>query len=140
MPTRHVSFRLHSETFERLEELSRTTGRKKSELLNALVDEGLRMESHPGIVFATGPAGRRPRLIDGPDVWEVVRVVKNVEAKGDAAIPKAAAWMDLRADQVETAVEYYADHRTEIDAWIARVDREAQQSLDAWERRREAIA
>ncbi len=140
MPTRHVSFRLAVDTLSRLEDLSRSTGRKKPELLNTLVDEGLRMESHPSIVFAPGPAGRRPKLIGGPDVWEVIRVVKNVDASGDAAVAQAAEWTDLRPDQVEAAVAYYADHPAEIDAWIAQVDEAGEQGREAWERGREAIA
>ena len=36
------------------------------------IDEGLRMEAHPGIVFRNGPSGRRAGLAAGPDVWEVV--------------------------------------------------------------------
>ena len=140
MAKRHVSFRIDTETLARLEELSHTSGRKKPELLNTLVEEGLRMERHPGIVFRPGPAGRRPSLLDGPDIWEVVRAVKNVDAKGDAAVAKAAGWLGLRVDQVDRAVSYYAEHRAEVDAWIARVDDEAEQSRSAWERRREALA
>lgn len=33
-----------------------------------LLEEGLRMLDHPGIVFRDGPAGRRAGLIAGPDV------------------------------------------------------------------------
>ena len=33
------------------------------------IDEGLRMEAHPGIVFRNGPSGRRAGLAAGPDVW-----------------------------------------------------------------------
>jgi len=140
MAKRHVSFRIEAETLSRLEELSRTTGRKKPELLNTLVDEGLRMERHPAIVFLPGPAGRRPSLVDGPDVWEVIRAVKNVDATGDEAVAKAADWMGLRVDQVERAVAYYAEYRADVDTWIARVDADAEDSRSAWERRREALA
>lgn len=140
MSTQHVSFRLKAGALADLEELSRRSGRKRSELLNTLVEEGLRMERHPGIVFRPGPAGRRPGLIAGPDVWEVIRVVQNVAAGGEAAVAKAAAWIDLRVDQVELAVAYHADHRDEIDAWIARIDEEAEQAYAAWERRREVLA
>lgn len=140
MSTRHVSFRIDADTFAELEELSGRSGRKRSELLNTLVEEGLRMERHPGIVFRPGPAGRRPGLIAGPDVWEVISLVKNVPAGGDEAVAQAAAWIDLRVDQVEAAVGYYADHRDEIDAWIARNDEEAELAYAAWERRREALA
>ena len=79
------------------------------------------MDRHPGIVFRPGPAGRRPGLAGGPDVWEVVRVVRNVEACGDRAIAEAASWLGLAAARVRIAVEYYADYPAEIDAWLAKV-------------------
>ena len=37
-----------------------------------LVDEGLRMHEHPGVMFREGPSGRRACLVGGPDVWEVI--------------------------------------------------------------------
>jgi hypothetical protein len=94
-------------------------------LINRDGDEGLRMEGHPGIYFRSGPAGRRPALVDGPDVWEVIRVVRNVEATGGRAVKEAAQWLGLGRDRVEAALSYYAEHGPEIDDWIARVDEEA---------------
>jgi hypothetical protein len=44
------------------------------------VDEGLRMDEHPGILFREGPAGRRATVVGGPDVWEIVRDVKAARA------------------------------------------------------------
>lgn len=89
------------------------------------IEEGLRMDRHPGIVFRPGPAGRRPGLVGGPDVWEVVRVVRNVETRGERAIAEAASWLGLSDAQIRIAVEYYADYPAEIDAWLARVDAQA---------------
>src|SRR6202043_4196591 len=45
---------------------------------NRLVDEALRMHEHPLIAFKDGPAGRRARLVGGPDVWEVIGAVRSV--------------------------------------------------------------
>jgi hypothetical protein len=140
VPTRHVSFRIASDTYERLEQRTRRVQRTRAELLNAYVDEGLRMDGHPGIVFRSGPAGRRPALIGGPDVWEVIRVVHNVEAHGEAAIGEAADWLGLRVDQVAAAVGYYAEYGEEIDDWIARNDEEAERAQRTWERRQQALA
>lgn len=93
------------------------------------------MDRHPGIVFRPGPAGRRPALAGGPDVWEVVRVVWNMETRGDRAISEAASWLSLSATQVRIAMEYYADHPAEIDAWLAEVDAQAVEA-EEWFRRR----
>ena len=89
------------------------------------------MDRHPGIVFRPGPAGRRPALAGGPDLWEVIRVVRNVEARGDKAIAEAASWLGLSAAQVRIAVDYYADYPAEIDAWLAKVDAQAIEAEDA---------
>lgn len=41
-------------------------------MANVFVDEALRSEEHPGIIFRAGPTGRRAGLAGGPDVWEVI--------------------------------------------------------------------
>lgn len=38
------------------------------------------MDTHPGVLFREGPAGRRAVLSGGPDVWEVVRAIKSARA------------------------------------------------------------
>ena len=55
-------------------------GLSLSAAANMLVDEGLRMMEHPGVLFRPGPTGRRAGLAAGPDVWEVVRAVKSARA------------------------------------------------------------
>ena len=55
------------------------------------------MEHHPGVVFRSGPAGRRPGLAGGPDVWEVVRVLLGVKTDGETAIKQAAERTGLHA-------------------------------------------
>ena len=60
----------------RLEKLSKREGQPRSRVAEQLIDEGIRMREFPGIVFRSGPTGRRAALADGPDVWEVVRGLK----------------------------------------------------------------
>lgn len=140
MATRHVSLRMDAEVFERLERRLRHLGGRRPELITRFVDEGLRMDEHPGIVFRPGPAGRRAALVAGPDVWEVIRVIRNVDATGTEAVDAAARWLGLRRDQVETAVRYYSDYAAEIDEWITRLDEQAAHVEDAWARRRRTLA
>jgi GNAT superfamily N-acetyltransferase len=90
------------------------------------------MPVHSGIHFRSGPAGRRPALVDGPDVWEVIRVVRNVEATGERAVEEAAQWLGLGRDRVEAALRYYAEYGPEIDDWIARVDEAANRAHLTW--------
>jgi len=95
-----------------------------SSVANRLVDEGLRMSEHPGVVFRDGPTGRRAGLVAGPDVWEVVRAVRSARvAEPDLAEEPLLA---LVADNagiplrlIRAAVRYWAAYPGEIDAEIA---------------------
>ena len=49
---------------ERLERHSQEARTNKSRLAERYVDEGTRMDEHPGIVFRDGPSGRRAALVD----------------------------------------------------------------------------
>jgi len=55
-------------------------GMSLSSAANRLVDEALRMADHPGVIFRSGPTGRRAALAGGPDVWEVIRAIKSAHA------------------------------------------------------------
>ena len=82
MPTKRLSLQIDSATLEQLESRSARTGEPVSDLARRHIEEGVRMEARPGINFRDGPAGRRPALEQGPDVWEVARVVRAVQARG----------------------------------------------------------
>ncbi|MDA0269562.1 MAG: ribbon-helix-helix protein, CopG family [Chloroflexi bacterium] len=133
MPARHLSIRMDEDALDRLDAESRRTGRTRSDIAKTLLDEGLRMERHPGIVFCTGPAGRRPALAVGPDVWEVARVVRDLRG-GPGVIEQAAELTGLPARDIEVVIRYYAEHAAEIDAWIDRVDAEAAEAEQRWQR------
>ncbi len=140
MPSRHLSLRLPSETIDRLDRQSRLTGQNRSEVAKTLLEEGLRMEAHPGIVFRPGPAGRRPGLSDGPDVWEVARVLREVLTDEPDPVAATAELTELRPDQIRTVLGYYAEYRTEIDDWIQRVDDYADAAEAAWRREQALLA
>jgi hypothetical protein len=55
-------------------------GATPSGLVQRLVDEGLRMAEHPGVVFKDGPGGRRPALKVGPDIWELIKFLREIDA------------------------------------------------------------
>ena len=48
-------------------------GASITQLVSSLLDEGLKTRRFPGVVYRSGPVGRRAALVGGPDVWEVVR-------------------------------------------------------------------
>jgi hypothetical protein len=94
----------------------------------------------PGIVFRDGPAGRRPGLAAGPDVWEAIGVLKGARKRGEAAILYTADYLNLTPTQVRSAVSYYATYPAEIDGWIARNDEEAEAAEAVWRREQAALA
>lgn len=140
MTYKPFSIRMAPETHRLLEDRSRRHRQPKARLAERLIEEGLRMELHPGVVFRDGPAGRRAGLVCGPDVWEVIETLMDTGLTDAAAVAQTAEWGGLDPSQVRTAISYYGEHREEIDDWIAANRAEAQRARAAWERGRSALA
>jgi uncharacterized protein (DUF433 family) len=134
------SIRMSGRTLARLDAGARRRGEARARTAERLIDEGLRMEDHPGIVFRDGPAGRRAALAAGPDVWEVMETLRGTGLAGEQAIAAAAKWGNLTPAQVRAALRYYAEFRDEIDDWIEFNRQEAERQRTAWERARDALA
>lgn len=134
------SIRMSPQTLARLDIGARRRGEPKARTAARLIDEGLRMEDHPGILFRDGPAGRRAAIAGGPDVWEVIETLKDTGLKGEQAIAATAEWGVLTHAQVHAAVRYYADFRDEVDARIVHNSEEADRQRAAWVREQEALA
>jgi len=128
------TLRMKAETREALERQAEKTRTPKTALAERYVQEGLRMDAHPGIVFRDGPAGRRAGLAAGPDVWEMIMVF----LAEDRSVEGTADNLKLPTRLVRAAVGYYADYTEEIDAWIDSNDRAAEEAEAAW-RRRQAL-
>ena len=111
---------------------------------NRLVDEALRMHEHPLIVFRDGPAGRRARLVGGPDVWEVIGAVRSVRAAdagqaGDDVLELVVQTAGVPLPLVRAAVGYWGDYPEEVDAFLDRARAEGEQARLRWERERELL-
>jgi len=134
------SIRMSPRTLARLEVGARRRGEAKSRTAERLIDEGLRMEDHPGIVFRDGPTGRRAGLAGGPDVWQVVQTFQEFGSDGERAIAGAAEWGSLSHAQVNVALRYYGDFPGEIDERIAFNDEETARQYAAWKRTQQVFA
>ncbi len=132
MARKHLSVRLDQAVLDRLDAESQRVGVSRSQLATTLLDEGLRMQRHPGIVFRPGPTGRRPALIDGPDLWEVVSVFRNLGDAGEQRVKRTAEIGNLESTQVRTALRYYAEFQAEVDSWIERVEKESASAEEEW--------
>ncbi len=111
----HRSYRLPATTVERLGERARSHAIAETSLVERYLEEGLRQDAHPGIVFIDGLSGRRPRLAGTRlDVWMVIETFLD-EGR---SIQAAADYLNIAPALVRSAVGYYADHQAEIDDWI----------------------
>jgi hypothetical protein len=125
--------------------VARHPGWSGSSLANRFVDEALRMEEHPGVVFRGGASGRRAVLVGGPDVRAIVRAVKSVrEAESDlipgAVLALVATNTGVSVRLIETAVRYWSAHPDEIDSWIADIETVELEHYTAWARQEELLA
>jgi hypothetical protein len=118
------SARLRPQVLDRLREESRRAGVSSSRLAERLIDEGLRTEEFHGIVFRSGPAGRRAGLASGPDVWEVVGDWQRARRAGRDPVETLLHSTPLREDQIALALAYYRAYAEEIDDRIS-ADEEA---------------
>ena len=136
-----LSIRFDARLLERLRRRTQSTpGATPSGLAQRLVDEGLRMADHPGIVFKDGPSGRRAALAFGPDVWEVVKVLRELDERGEPAVAATAELLALPQAKVRVAMHYYAGYPEEIDAEIAEADRISTEAERAWHIERRLLA
>jgi hypothetical protein len=106
-----LTFRTRAEVLDRLQRRANQVHMPKTVLAERYVQEGLEMDQFPGIVFRSGPAGRRPGLVGGPDVWEVIEVLRSESND----LLRAAQNLGLGVGLVEAAVRFYAAHQVEID-------------------------
>jgi hypothetical protein len=117
-----------------------TPGSTTSALAQRLIDEGLRMADHPGVIFKDGPSGRRAALGYGPDIWEIVKFLGEIDERGPAALDAAAEGFAIDSSRVATAVSYYSSYPDEIDAEINEADEASERAEEAWRVQRRLIA
>ncbi|MDP1878593.1 MAG: hypothetical protein Q8M17_13675 [Actinomycetota bacterium] len=139
------SIRFEDTTLERLTAYAaRHAGLSGASAAALLVEEGLRMDEHPAVVFRDGPGGRRAVLIGGPDVWEVIRSLRDARA----AEPKMPAngLVGLVQENsgvsealIRAALDYYGSYPAEVDAAIMDADRTEECLRVARERARDFL-
>src|SRR5579862_4976853 len=115
-------------------------GASAAGLAQRLIDEGLRMADHPGVIFKDGPSGRRAALAYGPDIWEVIKFLREVDERGPAALDAAADVFAVDPTRIATAVSYYGDYSDEIDAEIDAADEASARAEEAWRIQQQLIA
>ena len=125
--------------YERLKRGAAERAESLSSAGERLIDEGLRMDAHPGIVFRDGPTGRRAALGTGLDVWQVVPLLQGLSGSLEERIAEAAEQLCLTERQVRAVSRYYAEFTDEIDAEIAHNLEVSDRELAAWETARKLL-
>jgi len=116
-PRQHRSFRFSEATLSRLEARAHEIRETRTGLAERYVEEGLRMDEHPGIGFADGPAGRRAVVLGtGLDVWELVATIR----QPGGSVEAASRYLELPVSAVRAAVRYCAAFPAEIDDLLER--------------------
>lgn len=135
-----TSFRLSVAAKRRLSKRAELEGVSATALLERLITEGVDELDHPGIVFR-GPAhDRRAALAAGPDVWEVIARLQELEGSEEERIAVLSEESDLHPRLVRIAVEYAVEHPDEIRRRIDRNRELAERSRRAAEERGALIA
>jgi hypothetical protein len=109
-----TSFRISDSARTRLASCASREGMTATALLDQLIIEGIDQLAYPGIVFR-GPAhDRRAALAAGPDVWEVISRLQELEGSEEQRISLLAAESDLHPRLIRVALDYAAEHSGEI--------------------------
>jgi hypothetical protein len=130
-----LSIRLPGQTVGRLGDRAGRLRMAPRTLAQRYVEEGLRMDDHPLVRYVDGPAGRRARLIGGPDVWEVIAVARD----NDGDLNETASYLELPLGLVQAAAAYYGAYQQEVDERIERNRREADEAHAAFLAARKAL-
>jgi hypothetical protein len=127
--TKSFSARFSAEIVDMLDARSEHLGQSKARVAERLIEEGLRTEELPGIVFRSGPTGRRAGVAGGPDVWEIARDLKLAAGEGASdPIGAVARASGLDPSMVALAASYYAAYPDDIEERI-RMNEQAAERL-----------
>lgn len=132
----HFSVRLRPSTIRKLAGHADRRNVSRTAIAEQYLEESIRMADHPGIVFRDGAAGRRPALMGHR--LDVARVVQTVREEGGDA-ERAADYFGVQPALVRAAIGYYAEYRDEVDRWIERGQRLADEAEAAWRSEQAAI-
>jgi hypothetical protein len=115
-----TSFRISEIARARLAAHAAQEGTSATALLDQLIVEGVEQRDYPGIVFR-GPAhDRRAALAGGPDVWEVVARLQELDGAEEERIRVLTQESDLHPRLIRLALDYAADHSDDV---LARIER-----------------
>jgi hypothetical protein len=136
--TASTSFRISDTARTRLASRAAREGSSATALLDQLIVEGIDQRDYPGIVFRGSAHDRRAALAAGPDVWEIIGRLQELDGTEEQRISLLGAESELHPRLIRIALDYAAEHTDEIRGRIDRNRGAAEQSRRA-SREREAL-
>jgi uncharacterized protein (DUF433 family) len=135
--SRPRSFRFPDTLLAALQERARERGESANAVAERYLEEGLRRDDHPLIMFREAAAGRRAALVGTRlDVSQVIDTLR----ESDNSIGATAEHLDIFDPHVRAAVRYYAEFRDEVDEWRERMRALAAREEEAWRREQAILA
>lgn len=111
---RSTSFRISDAAKDLLASRAERESISATALVDRLIVEGVEQLDYPGIIFR-GPAhDRRAALTAGPDVWEIVSRLQELDGTEEQRIATLAAETELHPRAIRIALDYAADHSDQI--------------------------
>jgi hypothetical protein len=135
-----TSFRITEAAKRLLASRAAQEGVSATALIDRLIIEGVDQLNCPGIVFRGPPHDRRAALAAGPDVWEIISRLQELDGSEEQRIATLSAESDLHPRLVRIALDYAADHPDDIRDRIERNRDLAERSRRASEQREALLA
>lgn len=135
-----TSFRISDIAKTQLTSRAAREGMTATALLDQLIVEGIDQLDYPGIIFR-GPAhDRRAALAAGPDVWEVIARLQELDGTEEQRISLLSTESDLHPRLIRIAVDYAAEHPDEVRERIDRNRAMTQRSRKTSQQREALLA
>lgn len=135
-----TSFRISDEARSRLAARAASDGITATALLDRLIMEGIDQLDHPGVVFRGPTHDRRAALAAGPDIWEVVARLRELDGSEEKRISLLSKESDLHPRLIRVALDYAAEHPDDVTARIDRNLAMAERSRAMAQQRRALLA
>ncbi len=133
-----TSFRISETAKRQLTSRAAREGTSATALLERLIIEGVEQLDFPGVIFRGPPHDRRAALAAGPDIWEVVGRLQELDGSVEQRISTLSAESDLPPRLIRIALDYAAAHADQIQGHIEQNRAMVLQSIET-SRQREAL-
>ena len=135
-----TSFRISDAAKSRLSSRAAHEGVTATALLDQLIVEGIDQLDYPGVIFR-GPAhDRRAALAAGPDVWEIIARLQDLDGTEEQRIALLSEESDVPPRLIRIALDYAAEHASDISERIGRSRAMAKRSLETAQQRQALLA